>query len=167
MIDKLNVNRVTKRRNRTLKEIIRTMISYSTSPVSMWGETLKTIVHILNKISTKSVKKIPYELWTNKKLYLGYMYIWRCPAKAKIYNPHEKSLNSMTISGYFIGYIERSRGYRFYCPTHITRIVEIDRVVFLEDGCVSWSILRDYVFEESQEDVVLNQVFEDNNVYPI
>ena len=36
------------RRNRTLLEMVRSMMSYSTLPVSFWGYALKTAMHILN-----------------------------------------------------------------------------------------------------------------------
>jgi hypothetical protein len=41
-----------------------------------------------------------------------------------IYNPHENKLESRTISGYFIGYPERSKGYMFIVLIISTRIVE-------------------------------------------
>ena len=41
------------------------------------------------------------------------------------------------ISCYFIEYPNKSKGFRFYCPTHRTRIVETRHVVFLEDIDVS------------------------------
>ncbi|KAK9020145.1 hypothetical protein V6N11_054638 [Hibiscus sabdariffa] len=47
----------------------------------------------------------------------------------------------MTISGYFIGYAEKSKGYRFYCPSHITRIVESRNAKFLESDSISGSDL--------------------------
>ena len=50
-----------------------------------------------------------------------------------------KKLDSRTISGYFVGYVERSNGYRFYCPYHITRIVESRNVKFLENDLISRS----------------------------
>lgn len=40
------------------------------------------------------------------------MRIWRCSSEVRIYNPQEKKLDPMTISGYFIGYAERSKWYR-------------------------------------------------------
>ena len=46
-------------------------------------------------------------------------------------------LDSRTISGYFIGYVERSKGYSFYCPNHITRIVESRNAKFLENDLIS------------------------------
>ena len=38
-----------------------------------------------------------------------------------------------TISGYFVGYCIGSRGSRFFCPSHTTRIVESNRAVYFED----------------------------------
>ena len=45
----------------------------------------------------------------------------------------------MTISGYFIGYAKKSKWYRFYCPSHITRIVESKNAKFLENDLISGS----------------------------
>ena len=43
-------NGVAKRRNRTLLEMVRSMKSYSTLPISFWGYALKTAMHILNLV---------------------------------------------------------------------------------------------------------------------
>ena len=56
-----------------------------------------------------------------------------------IYNPHEKKLDSRTISGYFIGYPDKSKRYRFYCPNHSVRIIETGNAIFLENGEISES----------------------------
>ena len=68
--------------------------------------------------------KDTFELFKGWKLSLKHMRVWGCPSEVRIYNPQEKKLDLKTISGYFIGYAERSKDYRFYCPYHITRIVE-------------------------------------------
>ena len=57
----------------------------------------------------------------------------------RIYNPQEKKLDPRTISGYFIGYAEKSKGYRFYCLSHTTRIVESRNAKFLKNDLVSGS----------------------------
>ena len=67
------------------------------------------------------------------------MRVWGCPSEVRIYNPQEKKLDPRTISGYFIGYAERSKGYRFYYPYHITRIVESRNVKFLENDLINGS----------------------------
>ncbi|RVW93925.1 Retrovirus-related Pol polyprotein from transposon TNT 1-94 [Vitis vinifera] len=132
-------NGVAERRNRTLMEMVRSMMSYSSVPISLWGEALKTAMYILNRVPSKAVPKTPFELWTGRKPSLRHIHIWGCPAEARIYNPHEKKLDSRTISGYFIGYPDKSKGYRFYCPNHSVRIVETGNARFLENGEISGS----------------------------
>ena len=67
----------------------------------------------------------------------------------RIYNPQEKKLDPRTISGYFIGYVERSKGYRFYCPSHNTKIVESRNEKFLENDLISGSDqFQDIVYEK-------------------
>ena len=65
------------------------------------------------------------------------MRIWGCSSEVRIYNPQEKKLDPRTISGFFVGYAERSKGYRFYCPSHNTRIVESRNAKFLENDLIS------------------------------
>jgi hypothetical protein len=66
-------NRVTERCNRTLMDMVRSMLSYSTLPIGLWMEALKIVIHILNRVPSKSVSKTPYELWTGHKLSLNYI----------------------------------------------------------------------------------------------
>ena len=61
------------------------------------------------------------------------------PFKVRIYNPQEKKLDPRTISGYSIGYVEKSKGYRFYFPSHATRIMESRNEKFHENNLVSKS----------------------------
>jgi len=76
---------------------------------------------------------------TGRKPNLRHLHVWGCQAEIRVYNPHEKKLDARTISGYFIGYPEKSKGYRFYCPTHSTRIVETGNARFIENGETSGS----------------------------
>ena len=126
------MNGVAKKRNITLKEMVRSMISHSNLPISLWGEALKTAAYILNRVPTKATAKTPYELWTGKKPSLKHLHIWGCPTEARPYRPHEKKLDSRTVSCYFIRYSERSRGYKFYDPT-TKSIFETGNARFFED----------------------------------
>ena len=61
--------------------------------------------------------KTPYEMWTNKVPSLKHFHIWGCSAEARPYRPTERKLDSKTVTCYFVGYFERSKGYKFYNPT--------------------------------------------------
>ena len=54
-------NGVAERRNRTLMDMVRSMLSHSSLPVSLWIEALKTAAHILNLAPTKSALNTPYK----------------------------------------------------------------------------------------------------------
>ena len=73
-------NGVVERWNRTLKDMVRNMISHSTLPESLWGEAIKTTAYILNRVPSKAVAKTPYELWTSKKPSIRHLHVWGCPA---------------------------------------------------------------------------------------
>ena len=68
-------NVVAERRNRTLKDMVRSMISHSSLPNSLRGEALKTAVYILNRVPSKAVNKTPYELWTGKKPSIRHLHV--------------------------------------------------------------------------------------------
>lgn len=150
-------NGVTGRRNRTLIEMIRSMLINSTVLESLWNEALKITMYILNWVPNKEVLKTPFELWTRRKPGLRHLHVWGRPAKVRIYNPHEKKLDFRTISVYFFGYSEKSKGYRFYRPNHSTRIVEIDNARFIKNGDISGSVeTRKIIFEEDRVNVPLS-----------
>ena len=111
---KPSMNGVAERQIQTLKDRMRSMVGHSSLPDLLWGEALKTSTYILNRVPSKAVKKAPYELWTGKRSSIKYLHIWGCSTEARPYRPHEKKLDSRTISCYFVGYVERSRGYKFY-----------------------------------------------------
>jgi hypothetical protein len=141
MPDDPQQNRVAERHNYTLMDMVRSMLSYSTLPISLWMEALKTVVHILNRVPSKSIPKTPYEMWTGKKPTLNYLYVWGCPAEAKLFNPSIEKLDPKTVSYHFIGYPDKSNGLHFYCPDRYIKIMEIRHTIFLEDEAIRGSTL--------------------------
>lgn len=134
-------NGVAERRNRTLMDMVRSMMSYSTLPLGLWIEALKTAIHILNRVPSKSVPKTPYELWTGRVPSLNHLKVWGSPAEAKVFNPNIAKSDTKTVNCHFIGYPEKSKGYRFYCPEKYTKFVEAGHGVFLEDEMMRGSMV--------------------------
>nr|GEW36298.1 hypothetical protein [Tanacetum cinerariifolium] len=56
-------NRVSERRNQTLLDMVRSMMSQTTLPKSFWDYAHETAARILNIVPTKKVDKTPYEIW--------------------------------------------------------------------------------------------------------
>ncbi|KAK8679994.1 hypothetical protein V6N13_108949 [Hibiscus sabdariffa] len=57
-------NGVSERRNRTLLDMVRSMMSHTDLPTSFWGYALETAAFTLNRVPSKSVQKTPHEMWT-------------------------------------------------------------------------------------------------------
>ena len=113
------------------------LLSSSKLPKFLWTEALKTIVYILKQVPTKAVLKTPFELFKGWKLSLWHMRICGYPFEIRVYIPWEKKLDPRTISSYFIGYVERSKAYRFYFSSYYTKIVESRNAKYLENDLIS------------------------------
>ncbi|KAK8539407.1 hypothetical protein V6N12_043033 [Hibiscus sabdariffa] len=55
-------NGVSERRNRTLLDMVRSMMSHTDLPTSFWGYALETAAFTLNRVPSKSVQKTPHEM---------------------------------------------------------------------------------------------------------
>jgi hypothetical protein len=114
-------------------------------------DALKTVVHILNRVPSKSVPKIQYKLWTERKPTLNYLHVWGYPAEAKLFNPSIGKLDPKTVSCHFIGYPEKSKRFRFYCVDRYIKIVKMRHTVFLEDEVIRGSTIpREIRLEEKR-----------------
>jgi hypothetical protein len=66
-------NGMSERRNQTLLDMVRSMMSQNDLPLSFWGYALKTATFTLNRVPTKSVERTPYEIWTRKHPGLSFL----------------------------------------------------------------------------------------------
>ena len=57
------LNGVSERHNRTLLDIVQSMISLIGLPLSFWDYALETVAFTLNRAPSESVETTPYELW--------------------------------------------------------------------------------------------------------
>ncbi|GJY54479.1 retrotransposon protein, putative, ty1-copia subclass [Tanacetum coccineum] len=60
-------NGVSERRNRTLLDMVRSMMSQNTLPKFFWDYALESAARILNMVPTKKVDKTPYE-WESRRI---------------------------------------------------------------------------------------------------
>ncbi|KAK8663280.1 hypothetical protein V6N13_083103 [Hibiscus sabdariffa] len=64
-------NGVSERRNRTLLDMVRSMMCHIDLPTSFWRYALETAAFTLNRVPSKSVQKAPHEMWTGKRPNIG------------------------------------------------------------------------------------------------
>ena len=66
-------NGVSERCNRTLLDMVRSMMSLTDLPLLFWGYALETAAFTLNRAPSKSFEMKPYELWFGKKQKLSFL----------------------------------------------------------------------------------------------
>ena len=132
-------NGVSERRNRTLLNIVHSMVSDSQLPTNLWGYALDTTSYILNKVPSKSVPTTPYEIWRGKKPNLAYLKVWGCEVYVKRTNPDK--LKDKSVLCWFIRYPSNSTWYTFYLSKQ-QRVVVSKHATFLE---------KEFLVKESDE----------------
>ncbi|GJU16147.1 retrotransposon protein, putative, ty1-copia subclass [Tanacetum coccineum] len=115
-------NGVSERRNRTLLNMVRSMMSLTIFPLSFWDYALESVARILNMVPTKKVDKNPYELWHGKVPNLSYLKVWGCEAHVKRHTPDK--LQQRSDKCIFVGYPKETMGYYFYYPPENKIVVE-------------------------------------------
>ena len=113
MLGTLQHNGVAKRCNCTLMDMVMSILSHSYLPLFLWMLALKIVMYILNQVSSKEIPKTSFELWTGRKPSLNHLHVWGCPMEVRIYNPHERKLDSRTTNSSLVVQ-KKSKGCKFY-----------------------------------------------------
>jgi hypothetical protein len=127
-------NGVSERRNRTLLDMVRSMMSQTDLPLSFWGYALETVAFTLNRVPTMSVERTPYEIWTGKCPGLCFLKIWGCEAYVK--HLMSDKLTQKSDKCFFVGYLRETKGYYFYDKAE-GKVFDARNGVFMEKEFLS------------------------------
>lgn len=142
-------NGVAERKNRTLVESARCMMSESNMSSGFWAESIAVANHVRNRCPSRSLDgKSPFEIWREKLPDLSHLRTFGC--KVVILN---KALNKGKMDnpgkvGYFVGYSDVSKGYRVWVPAE--RRIEVSRDV---------SFINQFMSTQKQDEFVSEEVF--------
>nr|GFA82101.1 ribonuclease H-like domain-containing protein [Tanacetum cinerariifolium] len=129
-------NGVAERRNRTLIEAARTMLTDAKLLVTFWAEAVNTACYVQNRVLVnKSQNKTLYELFNGRTPAIGFLKPFGC--HVMILNTLE-NLRKFEAKGdecYFIGYSMSSKAFRVF-NKRTRRIEEKLHVEFLENKAI-------------------------------
>ena len=72
----LQQNGIAEWKNRTLKEMVNSMLVSSRAPQNLWEKALLSANYILNRVSHKKLNLIPFQLWHWRAPSYHYLKIW-------------------------------------------------------------------------------------------
>ncbi|KAK1618302.1 hypothetical protein QYE76_023819 [Lolium multiflorum] len=158
-------NGVSERRNRTLLDMVRSMMSLTDLPLSFWSYALETAAFTLNRAPSKSVETTPYELWFNKKPKLSFLKVWGCEAYVKKLQPDK--LEPKAEKCVFIGYPKETIGYTFYHRSE-GKIFVAKNGTFLEKEFLTKEVTgRKVELDEIDESILVDQSSAVPEVVPV
>ena len=105
-------NGVAERMNRTLVEMVRSMLADSQLPKLFWAEALATATYLRNRSPTKAVEgKTPYEAICGEKPKVGHLRVFGCTAYSHIPKDERRKLDAKAHKCIFLGYSSNRKGY--------------------------------------------------------
>ena len=115
--------------------------------ISLWGYTLESACYLLNRVSSKSVTKMPYEIWIGRKPVLSHLRVWGCPAYVK--HLITDKLGPRSDKYNFRGYPKEIKGNYFYLADEQKVFVSLKTIFlekkFLGEGTVASKVELDEV----------------------
>jgi transposase InsO family protein len=66
-------NGIAKKKNRTLTDLVNTMLETAGLSKKWWGEAILTVCHVVNRMPIKNKEITPFEEWEKKRLNLSYL----------------------------------------------------------------------------------------------
>jgi hypothetical protein len=131
-------NGVSERKNRTLLNIVISLLSCKNVPKRFWPEALKWATYVMNRSPTVSVKNItPEEAWSGIKPSVHHFRVFGCLAYAHIPDSQRKKLDNKSIKCVHLGLSDESKAYKLYDPAQRKIIVSRD-VIFDETRGWDW-----------------------------
>ncbi|KAJ9545171.1 LOW QUALITY PROTEIN: hypothetical protein OSB04_024878 [Centaurea solstitialis] len=126
-------NGVVERKNRTLVEAARTMLTFSKLPLHFWAEAVASACFTQNQsLITKRFMKTPYELVYNRPPSIKFFRVFGCECYVKNDKDNLDKFSPKGDEGVFIGYAKDSPSYRVYNKK--TRCVVESTNVDFEEG---------------------------------
>ena len=134
------------------------MMSYSTLPISFWVYTLKTVIHILNLVPSKSVPNTTKELWSGRKPSMKYLHILGC--LAHVLKGKSDKLEAKTEVCMFLGYSKETKSNLFYNHKD-NKVFVTTNAKFLEDDYVNNFNPRTKVVLAELDEPVIEQLIDE------
>jgi transposase InsO family protein len=132
-------NGVSERKNRTIMNMVRSMLSAKKIPKKFWPEAVNWTVHVLNRSPTFVVNnKTPEEAWSGIKPSVHHFRVFGCIAYAHVPDCKRSKLDDKSVKCVLLGISRESKAYRLYDPISQKIIVSRD-VIFDENSSWDWS----------------------------
>lgn len=142
------------RKNRTILNMVRCMLSGKHLPKEFWAYAVKWSVYVQNRSPTTALEDMtPEEAWSGLKPAVHYFRTFGCVAHVHVPEAQRKKLDDRSVKCILLGVSEESKAYQLYDP--IAKRILISRdVKFVESESWKW---REESSSSSTQEVELEE----------
>lgn len=136
-------NGIAERSHRTIDNKALSSLLGSQLPLFLWAEAVSFSVDVYNITWSKTRGKSPFEIIHGKKPKLDHLKIFGCRASVFVH-PKQRSnkLSPHSVTGYFVGFQQGIKGWKFYIPEKKSIIVSRN-AIFHENELIQDIIPKD------------------------
>ena len=110
-------NGVAERKNRTIMNMVRSLLTSRQVPKTFWPEAVNWVIHILNRSPTLAIhNKTLKEAWSGTKPYVAHFRVFGCVSYAHVPDNKRTKLDSQSLKCVLLGINKESKAYRLYDP---------------------------------------------------
>ncbi|PNX94522.1 copia-type polyprotein [Trifolium pratense] len=132
-------NGIAKRKNRTIMDMVRSMISGKDIPKVFWPEAVNWAIYVLNRSPAAAIPDVtPEEFWSSSKPTVKHFRIFGCIAYTHVPDAQRRKFDDKSVKCIFLGISKESKAYRLYNPMTKKIIVSRD-VKFAEFEKWKWN----------------------------
>ena len=109
-------NGVAERLNRTLVELVRSMLHHKSLPKHFWAEALAVAVYVRNRVTSRGLpgNTTPFEVWTGEKPNLAHLRVFGSKCWYTVPKQGRRKLDPRAKEAIFIGYSRGAKGYKLW-----------------------------------------------------
>ena len=109
-------NGVSERMNRTLLDLVRSMLHHRNLSKHFWAEAFATAVYVRNRVTTRSLPPhlTPHHLWLGEAPKVHHMRVFGCPCWYTVPKQKVRKLDPRARLALMMGYSSQSKGYKLW-----------------------------------------------------
>jgi hypothetical protein len=125
-------NNVVERKNRTLIDMVRTMLGELKTPERFWSEAVNTACHAIKRLYLhRLLKKTSYELLTGNKPNVSYFRVFGSKFYILVKKGRHSKFAPKAVEGFLLGYDSNTKAYRVFNKS--SGLVEVSSDVVFDE----------------------------------
>ena len=147
-------NGVAERLNRTLIDLVRSMLSHKQVSKRFWAEALAISVYVSNRVTSRAlpVNKTPHHIWMNAMPNIGHLCVFGSKCWYTLPKLELRKLDRRAREGMILGYAQSSKAHKLW-DGELNKVIVSRDVKFDQSNCGTHDAqtnMDDFIHDENE-----------------